>query len=75
MLSISGRGYQKHKFFPGICDAKGAALSSLKSLMFLYSLLKSAATNVLMLTSAVLAIAHVRSVSIKSLSVTTMLFE
>ena len=30
---------------------------------------------VLMLTSAVLAIAHVRSVSIKSLSVTTMLFE
>ena len=39
------------------------------------SLLKSAASAVLKLTSAVIAIAHVRSVSMKSLSVMTILFE
>ena len=46
-----------------------------KNSMFLYSLLKSAASAVLKLTSAVIAIAHVRSVSMKSLSVMTILFE
>ena len=45
------------------------------TLMFLYSLLKSAASAVLKLTSAVIAIAHVRSVSMKSMSVMTILFE
>ena len=43
--------------------------------MFLYSLLKSAANTVLKLMSAVIAIAHVLVVSIKSLSVNFMLFE
>ena len=43
--------------------------------MFIYSFLKSAASAVLKLTSAVIAIAHVRSVSMKSLSVMTILFE
>ena len=43
--------------------------------MFLYSLLKSAANAVLKLMSAVIAIAHVLFVRIKSLSVSIMLFE
>ena len=43
--------------------------------MFLYSLLKSAANAVLKFMSAVIAIAHVQFVSIKSLSVKTMLLE
>ena len=43
--------------------------------MFLYSLLKSAANAVLNFMSAVIAIAHVLFVSIKSLSVNTMLLE
>ena len=43
--------------------------------MFLYSLLKSAANAVLKLMSAVIAIAHVLSVSMKSLSVSIMLLE
>ena len=43
--------------------------------MFLYSLLKSAAHAVLKLMSAVIAIAHVLFVSIKSLSVNSMLLE
>ena len=43
--------------------------------MFLYSLLKSAANAVLKLMSAVIAIAHVLFVSIKSLSVIIMLLE
>ena len=43
--------------------------------MFLYSLLKSAANAVLKLMSAVIAIAHVLFVSIKSLSVSIMLLE
>ena len=43
--------------------------------MFLYSLLKSAANAVLKLMSAVIAIAYVLFVSIKSLSVSIMFFE
>ena len=43
--------------------------------MFLYSLLKSAANAVLKLMSAVIAIAHVLFVSMKSLSVNIMLLE
>ena len=43
--------------------------------MFLYSLSKSAANAVLKLMSAVIAIAHVLSVSMKSLSVSIMLLE
>ena len=43
--------------------------------MFLYSLLKSAANAVLKLMYAVIAIAHVLFVSIKSLSVKIMLLE
>ena len=43
--------------------------------MFLYSLLKSAANAVLKLMSAVIAIAHVLFVSIKSMSVSIMLLE
>ena len=74
---------RKHKYFPGICDATGGSaiipptpgLCFHKNSMLLYSLLKSAALAVLKLTSAVIAIAHARSVSIKSLSVMTILFE
>ena len=74
---------KKHKYFPSICDATGGSaiipptpgLCFHKNSMFLYSLLKSAASAVLMLTSAVIAIAHARSVSMKSLSVMTILFE
>ena len=43
--------------------------------MFLSSLLKSAANAVLKLMSAVIAIAHVLLVSIKSLSVSIMLLD
>ena len=43
--------------------------------MFLYSLLKSAANAVLKFKSAVIAIAHVLFVSVKSLSVNVMLLE
>ena len=43
--------------------------------MFLYSLLKSAANAVLKLMSAVIAIAHVLSVSMKSLFFSIMLLE
>ena len=43
--------------------------------MFLYSLLKSSANAVLKLMSAVIAIAHVLFVSMKSLSVSIMLLE
>ena len=43
--------------------------------MFLYSLLKSAANAVVKLMSAVIAIAHVLFVSIKSLSVNVILLE
>ena len=43
--------------------------------MFLYSLLKSAANAVLKLMSAVIAIAHVLFVNMKSLSVSIMLIE
>ena len=43
--------------------------------MFLYSLLKSAANAVLKLMSAVIAVAHVLFVSMKPLSVSTMLLE
>ena len=72
---------RKHKHFPGICDATGGiaiipptpGLRSHKNSIFLYYLLKSAASAVLKLTSAVIGIAHVRSVSMKSLSETTTL--
>ena len=43
--------------------------------MILYSLLKSAANTVLQLMSAVIAVAHILFVSIKSLSVSIMLLE
>ena len=74
---------RKHKYFPGICDATGGSaiipptprLCFHKNSMLLYSLLKSAASAVLKLTSAVIAIPHVPSVSMKSLSVMTILFE
>ena len=75
---------RKHKYFPDICDATGDSATSLlyqasvsmhENTIFLYSLLKSAASAVLKLTSAVIAIAHVRSVSMKSLSVITILFQ
>ena len=74
---------KKHRYFPGICDAAGvkAATSPISGLcfqrnsMFFYSLLKSAANAVLKLMSAVIAIAHVLSVSMKSLSVSIMLLE
>ena len=83
MLPISGLGNQETQIFPGICDATGGSaiipptpgLCFHKNSMFLYSLLKSAASAVLKLTSAVIAIAHVCSVSMKSLSVMTILFE
>ena len=52
---------------PGRCFQKNS--------MFLYFLLKSAANAVLKLMSAVIAIAHVLFVSIKSLSVSIMLLE
>ena len=52
---------------PGLCFQRNS--------MFLYSLLKSAANAVLKLMSAVIAIAHVLSVSMKSLSVSIMLLE
>ena len=46
-----------------------------KGILFLHSLLKSAANAVLKLMSAVIAIAHILFVSIKSLSVKIMLVE
>ena len=74
---------KKYKYFPGICEAaRGKAatppipgLSFERNSMFLYSLLKFAASSVLKLTSAVIAIAHALFVSIKSLSVNIMLLE
>ena len=74
---------KKHRFFPGICDASGGkaatppipGLCFQRNSMFLYSLLKSAANAVLKLMSAVSAIAHVLSVSMKSLSVCNLLLE
>ena len=74
---------KKHRYFPGICDAVGGkaatppipGLCFQRNSMFLYSLLKSAANAVLKLMSAVIAIAHVLSVSMKSLSVSIMLLE
>ena len=74
---------RKHIYFPDICDATGGSaiipptpsLYFHKNSIFLYFLLKSAVSAVLKLTSAVIAIAHVRSVSMKSLSVKIMLFE
>ena len=72
---------KKHKYFPGICDAAGGkaatphipGLCFQRSSMFLYSLLKSAANAVQKLMFAVIAIAHVLFVSVKSLSVNIML--
>ena len=74
---------KKHKYFPGICEATGGkaatppipVLCFQRNSMFLYSLLKSAANAVLNLMSAVIAIAHVLFVNIKSLSVNLMLLE
>ena len=74
---------RKHKYFPGICDTAGGkaatppipGLCFQRNSTFLYSLLKSAASAVLKLMSAVIAIAHVLFVSMKSLSVSTMLLE
>ena len=74
---------EKHKYFPGICDAAGGkaatppipGLCFQRNSMFFYSLSKSAANAVLKLMSAVIAIAHVLFVSIKSLSVNIMLLE
>ena len=61
-----GESYS-HSPTPGLCFHKNR--------IFLYSLLKSAASAVLKLTSAVIAIAHVRCVSMKLLSLMTILFE
>ena len=58
---------QLHPPTPGLCFHK--------STMFLYPFLVSAAKAVLNFMSAVIAIAHVLSVSIKSLSVSTILPE
>ena len=74
---------KKHKSFPGICDAAGgkAATPPILGLCFqrnitiLYSLLKFDANAVLKLIFAVIAIAHVLFVSIKSLSVNIMLLK
>ena len=74
---------KKHKYFPGICEAAGgkAATPPIPGLcfqrisMFFYSLLKSAANAVLKLMSAVIAIAHVLFVSMKSVSVSIMQFD
>ena len=74
---------KKHRYFPGICDAAGGkaatppipGLCFQRNSTFLYSLLKSAANAVLKLMSAVIAIAHVLFVSMKSLSVSIMLLE
>ena len=74
---------KKHRYFPGICDAAGGkaakppipGLCFQRNSTFLYSLLKSAANAVLKLMSAVIAIAHVIFVSMKSLSVSIMLLE
>ena len=74
---------KKHKYFPGICDAAGGkaatppipGLCFQRNSMFLYSLSKSTANTVLRLMSAVIAIANVLLVSIKSLSVNVMLLE
>ena len=81
-LSVA-RVTKKHRYFPGICDAAGgkAATPPIPGLYFqrnsrfLFSLLKSAANAVLKLVSAVIAIAHILSVSVKSLSVSIMLLE
>ena len=74
---------KKHKYFPGIREAAGdkaatppiPGLCFQKNSMFLYSLLKSSANAVLKLMSAMIAIAHVLFVSIKSLSVIIMQLE
>ena len=74
---------RKHKYFPGICDTAGGkaatppipGLCFQRNSTFLYSLLKSAASAVLKLMSAVIATAHVLFVSMKSLSVSIMLLE
>ena len=74
---------KKHKYFSGICEAAGGkadippipGLFFHKKSMFLLFLLKSAASAVLKLMSAVTAIAHVLSVNIKSLSVSFMLLQ
>ena len=74
---------KKHKYFPGIFDAAGgradtppvSGLSFQKRYVFLYSLLKSAAIAALKLSSAVISIAHVLSVSIKSMFISFMLLE
>ena len=74
---------KKHKYFPGICDVAGGkaatppipGLCFQRNSTFLYSLLKPAANAVLKVMSAVIAIAHVLFVSMKSLSVSIMLLE
>ena len=74
---------KKHKHFPGICEAVGgkAATAPIRGIcyqtnsMILHSLLKLAAIAVLKLMSAVIAIKHFLSVSIKSLSVNIMPLE
>ena len=68
---------------PGIYDATGGrfirpptpGLCFHKSSMFLYSLSKSSACSVSKLAFVVIAVVHVRSVSITSLSVTRSFFE
>ena len=74
---------KKHRYFSGISDVAGGkaatppipGLCFQRNSMFLYSLLKSAANAVLKFMSAVIAIAHVLSVSMKSLFVSIMLHE
>ena len=81
-LSVA-RVTKKHRYFPGICDAAGGkaatppipGLCFQRNSMFLYSLFKSAANAVLKLMTAVIAIAHVLFVSMKSLSVNIILLK
>ena len=72
---------KKHRCFPGICDAAGGKAATppipmlSKEFYVFISLLKSAANAVPKLMSAVIAIAHVLFVSMKSLSVSIMLLD
>ena len=74
---------KKPKDFRGICEAAGGKAATppipdfcfQRNSGFLYSLLKSTANAVLKLMSAVIAIAHVLFVSMKSLSINSMLLE
>ena len=65
---------KKDKNFPVICETTGGKAATPRK-TFSISFLKSTACAVLKLMSAVIATAHVLFLSIKSLSVSTMLLE